>query len=142
MYVINELNSTITVFDVLPNGELETIQTVTTLSEGFEGTSYCADIHIGKDGKYIYGTNRGENTIVTFRIGSDSKLTLAGHISCGGDWPRNFIIDPSGKYILVGNQRSGNISLFKIDKPTGLPEMIGKDYKISGPACLKFYDNN
>jgi len=142
MYVINELNSTISVFDVEINGELKPIQTVTTLTEGFEGKSYCADIHIGKDEKYIYGSNRGENTIVTYSIGSDGKLTLAGHTSCGGDWPRNFVIDPSGKYIFVGNQRSGNISLFSIDKNTGLPKVMVEDYKIPAPSCLKFIDNN
>jgi 6-phosphogluconolactonase len=140
MYVINELNSTITVFDVNENGELKPIQTVTTLAEGFKGESFCADIHIGKNGDFLYGSNRGENTIVTFRIASDGTLALAGNTSCGGDWPRNFVIDPSGKYILVGNQRSGNISLFRIDAKTGIPVLPGKNYKISEPVCLKFPD--
>jgi 6-phosphogluconolactonase len=140
MYVINELNSTISVFNVDTKGELNPVQTVTTLTEGFKGESFCADIHIGKNGDFLYGSNRGENTIVTFRIGSDGKLTLAGHTACGGDWPRNFVIDPSGKYILVGNQRSGNISLFRIDEKTGIPIEPGKDYKITSPACLKFSD--
>ena len=134
------LNSTISVFNVDANGELKLIQTLTTLREGFKGKSYCADIHIGKNGKFLYGSNRGENTIVTFRIGTDGKLTLAGHTSCGGEWPRNFVIDPSGKYILVGNQKSGNISLFSIDEKTGLPVEPGKDYKITSPVCLKFSD--
>jgi len=138
MYVINELNSTISVFNVDENGKLTSIQIVTTLSEGFKGESFCADIHIGNDGDYLYGSNRGENTIVTFRIASDGTLILAGHTSCGGDWPRNFVIDPSGKYILVGNQRSGNISLFSIDEETGIPVEPGKDYKITAPVCLKF----
>lgn len=138
MYVISELNSTITVFSVEANGELRSLQTITTLREGFKGESFCADIHIGKNGDFIYGSNRGENTIVTFRIGSDGKLSLAGHTSCGGNWPRNFVIDPSGKYILVGNQKSGNISLFSINEKTGLPVEPGKDYMLTTPACLKF----
>jgi len=140
MYVISELNSTITVFNVEANGELKSIQTVTTLSEGFKGESFCADIHIGKNGDFLYGSNRGENSIVTFRIGSDGTLTLAGHTSCGGKSPRNFVIDPSGRYLLVGNQKSGNISLFRIDEKTGIPVEPGKDYKITTPACLKFSD--
>ncbi|MCX6255343.1 MAG: lactonase family protein [Bacteroidia bacterium] len=140
MYVICELNSTISVFNVDANGELNSIQTLTTLGEGFKGENSCADIHIGKNGEYLYGSNRGENTIVTFRIGSDGKLLLTGRTSCGGDWPRNFVIDPSGKFILVGNQKSGNISLFKIDEKTGIPIETGKDYKLSTPACLKFSD--
>jgi 6-phosphogluconolactonase len=138
MYVISELNSTISVFDVNANGELKSIQTLTTLREGFQGESFCADIHIGKNGDFLYGSNRGENTIVTFRIGSGGTLTLSGHTSCGGNWPRNFVIDPSGKFLLVGNQRSGNISIFNIDEKTGVPVEPGKDYKITTPACLKF----
>ncbi|TAL66981.1 MAG: lactonase family protein [Bacteroidetes bacterium] len=138
MYVICELKSTVSVFDVAENGELVLLQTITTLNEVFKGESFCADIHIGKTGDFLYGSNRGENTIVTFRIGSDGKLSLAGRTDCGGNWPRNFVIDPSGKYILVGNQRSGNISLFKIDKKTGIPIESGKDFKITSPACLKF----
>jgi 6-phosphogluconolactonase len=138
MYVICELNSTISVFDVDENGGLKSIQTLTTLAESFKGESNCADIHIGKNGQYLYGSNRGENTIVVFKIGIEGKLSLQGRISCGGDWPRNFVIDPSGKYILVGNQKSGNISLFKIDQKNGMPVDSGKDYKLSAPACLKF----
>ncbi len=98
MYVICELNSTVSFFNVSKNGELKLVQTLSTLREDFKGKSYCADIHIGKDGKYLYGSNRGENTIVTFTIGPDGKLSLKGHTTCGGEWPRNFVIDPSGKY--------------------------------------------
>jgi 6-phosphogluconolactonase len=137
-YVIDELNSTIAFFNVNLNGELTLAQTVSTLREGFKGESYCADIHFGKNDKFLYGSNRGENTIVTFKIEPDGKLTLAGHTSCGGEWPRNFVIDPSGKYILVGNQNSGNISMFKIDDKTGLPAGPSKDYQIASPVCLKF----
>jgi len=138
LYVINELNSTITFFGVNKNGELQQVQTVSTLRESFKGESYCADIHLGKNEKFLYGSNRGENTIVTFKVGPDGRLTLAGHTSCGGDWPRNFVLDPSGKYILVGNQNSGNISMFRIDEETGLPVEPSKDYKIASPVCLKF----
>jgi 6-phosphogluconolactonase len=140
LYVINELNSTITFFNVSKDGELQLVQTVSTLREGFKGKSYCADIHLGKNDKYLYGSNRGENTIVTFKVAPDGKLTLSGHTSCGGEWPRNFVIDPSGKYILIGNQNSGNISMFSIDEKTGLPSGPSKDYKIASPVCLKFSD--
>jgi 6-phosphogluconolactonase len=138
MYVINELNSTISFFTVNNSGNLTLVQTVSTLAEGFQGKSYCADIHIGKSGEFLYGSNRGENTIVTFRIGADGKLTLAGTTPCGGEWPRNFVIDPSGKALLVGNQNTGNISFFGIDEKTGLPTGPAKDYKVKSPVCLKF----
>lgn len=138
LYVICELNSTISVFDVDQKGMLKQLQTLSTLSGDFKDESFCADIHIGNSGEYLYGSNRGENTIVVFRIGTDGKLTLTGRTSCGGNWPRNFIIEPSGKFILVANQKSGDISVFKIDKKTGLPVAISQGYIISGPSCLKF----
>lgn len=138
MYVINELNSTITVFDVNDDGSLSEIQTLSTLAADFKGKSYCADIHIGRNGKFLYGSNRGENTIATFSIGPEGKLSIAGRTTCGGDWPRNFVLDPSGKYLLVGNQRSGNISVFRIDEKTGIPVIPSKDYKLTPPGCLKF----
>jgi 6-phosphogluconolactonase len=138
MYVICELNSTLSVFDVDSKGGLKLIQTLTTLDEGFKGESFCADVHLGISGQYLYGSNRGENTIVVFRIATDGKLSLHGRTSCGGNWPRNFVIDPSGKYLLVGNQKSGNISLFKIDPKSGIPVLSSGEYKLDAPACLKF----
>ncbi len=138
MYVINELNSTIAVFQVNAEGNLSLVQTLSTLRKDFSGKSYCADIHISKNGDFLYGSNRGENTIVTLRINSNGLLSLAGHTSCGGDWPRNFSFDPTGKYILVGNQRSDNISVFNIDEETGLPTEPGTDFSMDAPACIKF----
>ena len=140
MYVINELGSTLTVFDVAQTGSLTEIQTLSTLPSGFTDKNYCADIHISKDGKYVYGSNRGHNSIVTFKVGADGKVSVAGHTSCGGEWPRNFVLDPSGKYLIAGNQNSGNITLFTFDKKTGLPVLPGKDYMIKSPSCLKFVE--
>ncbi len=138
MYVIFELNSTIMVFDVDPKGGLKAIQTLTTLAKDFEGESASADIHLGRDEHYFYGSNRGENTIAIFKVGADGKLTPSGRTPCGGDWPRNFVIDPSGKFLLVGNQKSGDITLFKIDEKTGMPVETSKQYKLDTPSCLKF----
>ncbi|HBQ84668.1 MAG: hypothetical protein A2X05_08185 [Bacteroidetes bacterium GWE2_41_25] len=140
MYVINELNSTMTVFNVGNSGELNEIQTLSTLPEGFSGKNFCADVHVAGNGKYVYGSNRGHNSIVTYKVGPEGKLTLVGHTSCGGDWPRNFVLDPSGKYLIAGNQNSGNISLFSLDKKTGLPQLPSKDFKIESPSCLKFIE--
>lgn len=139
MYVINELGSKMMVFNIDENDGPELIQTLPTFRKGFEGNNYCADVHIGKSGKFLYGSNRGENTIVTFRIESDGTLALAGHTSCGGDWPRNFVIDPSGKFLLVGNQKSDNISVFKLNQTTGLPNEPAKHFEVTAPACLKFF---
>ena len=138
MYLINESGSTVMVFDVDENGGLQPVQTLPTTGADFTGRNYCADIHISSDDKFLYGSNRGENTIVVFKIMEDGKLSSAGNISCGGNWPRNFVIDPSGKYILVGNQRSDEISVFRIDDKTGIPEGPVNKISFKSPACLKF----
>ncbi len=139
MYLINELGSTIMVFNVDENGGLQLVQTLPTTGADFTGRNHCADIHISNDGQFLYGSNRGENTIVVFKIMEDGKLSFAGNISCGGDWPRNFVIDPSGKYLLVGNQRSDEISVFRIDDKTGIPEGPLNKIPFKSPACLKFW---
>jgi 6-phosphogluconolactonase len=138
MYLINELGSTMMVFNVDENGVLKLVQTMSTLEEGFEGESCCADVYISRDGKYLYGSNRGENTIVVYSINKDGSLSLAGRSSCGGDWPRNFIIDPLGRFLLAGNQRSDRISVFRINGTTGLPEGPVASAVMKAPACLKF----
>jgi 6-phosphogluconolactonase len=138
MYVINELSSEMMVFNTDEKEGLILVQTLSTLRKGFTGKSYCAEIQISKDGKFLYGSNRGENTIVTFRIGTDGLLTQAGHTSCGGDWPRYFMIDPSGKFMLIGNQKSDKVSVFKIDGSTGLPIEPAKQFDAIAPACMKF----
>ncbi len=138
MYLINELGSTMMLFDVDENGGLELKQTLTTLAESFGGKSYCADVHISGDGKFLYGSNRGENTIVVYSINNDGSLSIAGRSSCGGIWPRNFVIDPSGRFLLAGNQRSDQISVYRINSTTGLPEGPVATAKMKAPACLKF----
>ena len=142
MYVICELNSTISAFDVDKTGSLKPFQTLSTLSEDFKGESYCADIHIGSGGKFLYGSNRGENTIAVFSIGSDGKLSAAGRSLCGGNWPRNFVIDPTGKHLLVANQKSGNIVLFNIDQKTGMPVRNIQEYQNRFPCLPEILKTN
>ncbi|MBW6501299.1 MAG: lactonase family protein [Bacteroidales bacterium] len=139
MYVINETGSTVMVYDVDEKGALSLLQTLPTVREDFFGDNYCADIHFGKSGKFLYGSNRGENTIVTYKVIKGGLLKLAGHTPCGGKWPRNFTIDPSGKYLVVGNQESETISVFKISRIKGLPKEPSTNYDSRSPACLKFY---
>ena len=118
VFVINELNSTITscLYDQ-STGALNEIESVSTLPADYTEKSYCADIHVSPDGNYLYGSNRGHNSIVIFKIDQISgKLTLVDHQSVKGEWPRNFMIDPTGKFLLVANQHSNNIVVFKIDQ--------------------------
>jgi len=138
LYVINELGSTMMVFSTEGQKGLTLLQTLPTPRKEYLNNNYCADIHIGRDGKYLYGSNRGDNTIVVFRISDDGLLNLAGHVECGGNWPRNFVIDPTGKFLLVGNQKSDQISVFKINKKTGIPEGPVATASVKMPACLKF----
>ncbi|WP_422861876.1 lactonase family protein [Flagellimonas sp. W118] len=140
LYVINELNSTITVFQKAENGAYLEGETQSTLASDFEGESFCADIHISTDGKFLYGSNRGENTIVIFAIDQGSgKLTLVGRESVRGDWPRNFTLDPSGNFLLVANQRSNNITIYSRNTESGTLEFLN-ELKLSSPVCLEFLD--
>jgi 6-phosphogluconolactonase len=139
-YLINELNSTITGFGYKPmNGKLTEIQTINTLPEDFEGENYCADIHIHPDGKFLYGSNRGHNSIACYSIDrSTGELIMIDCTSTRGEWPRNFAIDPSGQYLLAANQRSNNIFTFYINKETGDLTPTGFSIEINQPVCIKF----
>jgi len=138
LYVINELNSTLSVFEKDANGSYQQIETKSTLAADFDGESFCADIHLSPDGRFLYGSNRGENTIVIFAVdGTSGKLSLVGRESVSGDWPRNFTMDPSGDFLLVANQRSENIVVFKRDAENGTLTFLNET-KHPIPVCLVF----
>jgi len=96
-------------------------------------------VHISSSGKFLYGSNRGHNSIVVFEIDQRSgKLKLVKHVSTRGDWPRNFAIDPIGNNLWVANQRSDNIVGFSIDRDTGSLQPLNLVEQIPSPVCLKF----
>jgi 6-phosphogluconolactonase len=130
-YVINELNSTITIVRKNKSGKFEAKGSVTTLPTGFKGENFCADIHTSPDGKFLYASNRGHNSIAIFQIAKSGELIAAGHESVRGDWPRNFALTPDGSYLLVANQRSNNIVSFKRDRKTG---RLGYVNEIAAPS--------
>ncbi|MEX1239881.1 MAG: lactonase family protein [Cyclobacteriaceae bacterium] len=137
-YLILEMEGAIAAFDY-KDGKLETKQTITMLTPGFNGKVGAADIHVSPDGKFLYGSNRGEaNEIVTYAIDKNGILTYAGRQSSLIDTPRNFAIDPAGNFLLVGNQNSNDIVIFKRDKKTGLLTDSGKRIQVDKPVCLKF----
>lgn len=138
-YVINELNSTITAYTWdASEGTLADIQTENTLPESFKDWNSCADIHVTPDGRFLYGSNRGHNSLVIFKIDESSgRLTLVGHQAVGGNTPRNFAIDPSGRFILAANQDTDNIVLFEIDQETGQLTQTGHEISVSKPVCVK-----
>ena len=140
VYVINELDSTMTALKYDPvNGTLDVIDTVSTLPSDFSGTSYCADLHVSRSGKFLYGSNRGHNSIVVFEIDPRTgRLKQLEHVSTEGKWPRNFTIDPSGRFLLVANQHTDNIVVFNIDPKTGRLKNSGHTAEVPIPVCLKF----
>jgi 6-phosphogluconolactonase len=140
LYVINELDSSLTTFKYdSAKGTLTAFETVSTLPRDFTGTSYCADIHVSKSGRFLYGSNRGHNSIVVFAIDPrTARLSLVEHVSTEGKWPRNFVIDPSGKFLLVANQHTDNVAVFRIDAQTGRLTPTGAGAQIPIPVCLQF----
>ena len=139
-YVINELDSTITGLSYdAKQGRLTKLQTVPALPADFTGTSSCADIHVSPSGDFVYGSNRGHDSIVTYGIDRASgSLSYVGHQSTQGQNPRNFAITPAGDYLLAENQDSDTIVTFAIDGKTGVLRPAGPVADAPMPVCLKF----
>lgn len=139
VFVINELHSTITAFARDPGkGSLQELQSLTTLPKDFTGTSWSADIHVSLDGRFVYCSNRGHDSIAIFAIDPRGGLTTVGHESTRGMFPRNFAIDPTGTFLLVANQKSDNIVVFRRDSDTGRLSFTGQVAQVPSPVCLKF----
>ncbi|MFC5451884.1 lactonase family protein [Paenibacillus aestuarii] len=138
-YVINELNATITVLAYEEEaGQLNVIQTVSTLPADYQGDNACADIHISPDGRFIYGSNRGHDSLAVYAIDAQSgRLTLVEHASTLGGHPRNFAISPDGRFVLVANRDGNNIVSFSRDAQTGKVTPTGSELKLSKPVCMK-----
>jgi 6-phosphogluconolactonase len=140
-YVVNELNGTIEAFKVDSiTGALVHFQTISTFTGAKGDTAAAADIHITPSGKYLYATNRGNmNNIAMYALNSETgELSLIGYQSSLGKTPRNFVIDPTGTFLLVANQDSDNVVTFRIDPKTGRLIETGIEAKIPTPVCLKF----
>ncbi|HYX07205.1 MAG TPA: lactonase family protein [Bacteroidales bacterium] len=140
VFVINELSGSIISAKVDPSkGTFERIDKVSTLPDDFTGTNTCADIHLSNDGKFLYGSNRGHNSIAVFSVNEAGELKKIQTVPVQGNWPRNFTLTPEGNYLLVANKKSGNIVVFRVDKKTGLLTPTGHHVAVASPVCLKFY---
>jgi 6-phosphogluconolactonase len=140
-YEVNELNGTIEAMKVdSATGALSRVQIISTLDPGTKMDASCADIHLTPSGKFLYASNRGQvNDIAIYRVDQQTgKLTSIGHQPVKGKTPRNFVIDPSGKFLLVANQDSGNVVTFRINQESGMLEDTGIESSIPSPVCLKF----
>jgi 6-phosphogluconolactonase len=138
-YVINELSNTVVAFDYdAEKGTLNEIQTVSSLPEGFSGTSHCAEVQVSPSGKFLYGSNRGHDSLAVFRIDeADGTLSAVDFTPTGGKNPRHFTIDPSGRFLLVANQETNNIVAFRIDEESGRLTPTGQVVEAPLPVCVK-----
>jgi 6-phosphogluconolactonase len=143
-YSINELDSTVTIFYYLADrGALSHRQTITTLPIGFSGQNTTAEIVVHPDGRFVYGSNRGDDSIAVFRADrGGGRLRLEQHVPTGGRTPRSFAIDPTGQWLWAANQSTDNIVLFRIDPESGQLTPSGTTLEIGSPVCVKFLAAN
>ncbi len=138
-YLENELNSTVTALAYnAAAGTFQEIQSVTTLPAGFTGENSGADVHVSPDGRFLYTSNRGDNSLAVFAIeGGSGRLTLVQHVSTQGKTPRNFALDPSGQVLLAANQNSDNVFTYRIDKQTGKLTATGQSVSLPSPMFVE-----
>jgi 6-phosphogluconolactonase len=141
VYVINEMASSVAVFARdASTGALVPGAVVSTLPDGFDGRNSCAEIAVHPAGKFVYGSNRGHDSIAVFRVAEGGRALLpVEHESEGIDTPRSFAIDPSGRWCLVANQGGDDIAVFRIDQATGALDPTGNRISVGRPVCLRFY---
>jgi 6-phosphogluconolactonase len=138
LYVVNELRSTVTVlrYDAT-TGALSPVQTVTTLPADFEGRSTTAEIALSPDGRFVYASNRGHDSLALYAVEGDSgRLDPLGHVSTGGRTPRSFALDSTGEWLLVANQGSDNVVVFRRDGSSGRLEATGTEVSVPAPVCV------
>jgi 6-phosphogluconolactonase len=139
MCVLGELDSTVTVFANDAKETFRSIQKISALPAGFSGKNDAAEIAIHPSGKFLYTSNRGDDSIAVFSVDhTTGKLTFTQRVPSGGKTPRNFTIDPQGSRLLVANQESGNIVEFRIDQATGMLKSMGEVAQVPSPVCLVF----
>jgi len=140
VYAIGESSSTM--FALVWDGQRGTLtekQALSTLPADFSGRSYCADVHVHPSGRFLYGSNRGHDSITIFAIDqATGALSLIGHESTQGQTPRNFGLDPKGAYLYAANQRSDTVVTYRIDQETGKLTPTGQVLQIPIPVCVKF----
>lgn len=137
VYVINELKNSVTLFSyVADSGKLTKRQAISTLPAGFDGKSHCADLKITPNGRFLYGTNRGHDSIAAYAIGDGGRLTLIGIEPSLGKGPQNLAITPSGELLLCANMPGNNVAVFRIDPRTGGLKSVGEPVSLPKPSCI------
>jgi 6-phosphogluconolactonase len=138
VYVINELDNSVSFFEYAPqSGNLALKQTLSTVPKDFAGKSYCADLKITPDGRFLYGTNRGHDSIAIYRIAEDGRLTLVKTEPSLGKGPQNLAITPEGKWLVCANMPGNNVAVFRIDSKTGGLASVGPPVAMTSPSCIR-----
>jgi 6-phosphogluconolactonase len=142
-YVMTELSSEVIVLSYnQDNGQFTELQSISTIPVSFTENNQGAAIHISSDAQFVYVSNRGHNSIAVFKVEQESgALSFVEHTSTEGDWPRDFMLDPSEKYLVVANQETGNIVLYKRDENTGKLTLTDSSLAVPYPVCVKFLNN-
>lgn len=137
VYVINELANSVTMYDYLTEtGMLIEQQTISTIPEDFDGTTHTADVKITPDGRFLYGTNRGHDTIAAYSIADDGRLTLIDIIPSLGKGPQNLAITADGKHLICANMPGNNVAVFRIDTEQGGLTSVGEPVEMPMPSCV------
>lgn len=138
-YLLNELNATVSALGYDPKtGKFQALQTLSTLPEDFEGRKSCAEVRIHPEGRFLYCSNRGHDSIAVYQVANDGRLTRVQIVKTGGQEPRNFNLDPTGQFLLAENQRSDTIVVFRIDSKTGKLKPTGQVVECPTPVCIRF----
>ncbi|WP_159888482.1 lactonase family protein [Paenibacillus puerhi] len=139
IYSIEELSSSVTVYQFeMQTGQMRPIQAISTLPDGYTGENTCAEIAVSSDGAFVYGSNRGHNSIASYKIDEDGRLALLGHTATNGETPRHFALVPGGKWLLAANQDTDSIIVMKIHS-WGIPELTGQHYVVEKPSCIQLF---
>jgi 6-phosphogluconolactonase len=137
-YLIHEISNEISVFKYSEGYNLELIQCVSTLPTNFKGSNTAAAIVLSQNGRFLYASNRGHDSIAVYEVGGDGRLALTGIYSCGGNGPRDIAIEPDGNYLLVANEASHTVTVLKLNHDTGALEPTEFNAAVHSPVCIKF----
>ncbi len=137
IYVIHELSNAVSVLDYNDKtGVMIERQTISTLPKEFSGTSHCADVKVTPDGRFVYGTNRGHDSIAIYRVLDGGLLKTVAIVPSLGKGPQNLAVTPDGRLLLCANMPGGNVAVFRIDRKRGSLTPVGEPIKVPSPSCI------
>lgn len=139
VYLVNEMASTVTVFSFRAGGGLSELQTISTLASDFKGENTTAEIEVDASGKFLYVSNRGDDSIAVFAIDTSSgRLSAVERVATGGKTPRHFTLDPTGKWLFAANQDSNDVTIFRVDPSSGRLTRTDRMLHVAAPVCVVF----